>query len=180
MRKLARPVQDWVHDLNHAIPRLALIMEALSHDMLMRRLFDGALDVVFVYEPPQLEEVLIEEVASIPLIMVSSEPEQSPEQAMESAYVMTDWGHSAALAHARHFPDAPAPERRINQARIALSFLLKCGGATYLAERMVSDYLEQGLLHRVRDAPPITRHAYAVYNRRSMRAELLQRTFNYF
>ncbi len=172
-------LQDWVHRVHNALPELALIVEAFGHERLMRRMIDGALDMVFVYEPPQLEEFMIEQIADISLIMVSSRPNQTAEQALTD-YIMVDWGQMHALQHARHFPDAPAPAQRISQGSIALNFMLACGGAAYLAEQTVISLLESGRLHRVDDAAVIQRSAYAVYPRRTGRRDLIRRVIAFF
>ncbi len=173
-------LQDWIHTLHHAVPRLALIAEAHGHELLLRRLLDGALELIFVFEPPQLEEVLIEEVTTIPLIMVSSQPHLGTEDALMTNYTLVDWGHSYALQHTRQFPDAPPPAQRMNQGHMALAFLLTCGGAAYLAEQTVTEHLAQGNLHRVADAPTIIRHAYGVYLRRSARRDLIEKVLEFF
>ncbi len=172
-------LQDWVHRVHNTLPELALILEAYGHDRLMRRMIDGALDLVFVYEPPQLEEFLIDQIASISLVMVSSKPKLTTEQAL-SDYIMVDWGQMHALQHARHYPDAPAPAQRISQGSIALNFLLACGGAAYLAEQTVAPLLESGRLFRVEDGVVIERSAFAVYPRRSARLELISQVIDYF
>ncbi|MDH3691656.1 MAG: LysR family transcriptional regulator, partial [Gammaproteobacteria bacterium] len=96
-------LEKWAHRVHNALPELALILEAYGHDRLMRRMIDGALDTVFVYEPPQLEEFLIDQIADISLIMVSSTLNQTAEEALTD-YIMVDWGQMHALQHARHFP----------------------------------------------------------------------------
>jgi len=173
-------LQPWVEALRQRLPALALILEAYGTERVLRRMIDGALDVVCVYEPPQLEEFLIDEMATIPLIMVSTFSGQTADQALATDYVMVDWGQMHALQHARQFPDAPAPAHRISQASIALSFILKCGGAAYLAEQMIASHLQAGVLFPVSDAPPIKRVAYAVYPRRSGRLELIRKVLEYF
>ena len=172
-------LQEWVHQVHNANPELALILEAYGHDRLMRRMIDGVLDIVFVYEPPQLEEFMINQIANISLIMVSTIPNQSAEKALTD-YIMVDWGQIHALQHARHFPDAPAPAQRISQGTIALNFMLACGGAAYLAKHTVAPLLRDGRLYRVRDAPVIERSAFAVYPRRSGRLELINQMISYF
>ena len=172
-------LQLWSHRVHRNIPELALILEAYGHDRLMRRMIDGVLDMVFLYEPPQLEEFMIDQIANISLIMVSGMPNQSAEQALTD-YIMVDWGQMHALQHSRHFPDAPAPAQRISQGTIALNFMLACGGAAYLAEQSVAPLLENGRLYRVADAPVIERSAFAVYPRRSERLELIKQVITYF
>ena len=121
-------LQRWLSYLQHHIPHLALVAESHDHDFLIRRLLDGALDLVFVYEPPQLEELTITEIAVVPLVMVSSTAELHVVEALAEHYIMVDWGDSYALQHARLFPDAPVPRQRMNQARLALQHILSCGG----------------------------------------------------
>jgi DNA-binding transcriptional LysR family regulator len=64
--------------------------------------------------------------------------------------------------------------------RMALAFLLNNGGATYLAEQMVSEYLQSGRLYRVEDAPAIDRQVYAVYPLASERKTLLEQVLGFF
>ncbi len=172
-------LQNWAHRVHNAHPELALILEAYGHDRLMRRMIDGVLDVVFVYEPPQLEEFMIDQIANISLIMVSTVSNQLAEDALTD-YIMVDWGQIHALQHSRHFPDAPAPAQRISQGAIALNFMLACGGAAYLAEQTVAPLLASGRLYRVQDAPVIERGAFAVYPRRSARLDLIKQVIDYF
>lgn len=155
-------LQDWAHRLHRALPQVALHAEAHGQEGLVRRLLDGALDVAFMFEPPQMAELEAEEVAMLRLILVASRPGLSARRALAEDYILTDWGTSFAIAHARHFPDAPPPRVHMGLGRMALAFLLECGGASYLAEPMVREPLQDGRLHRVPDAPEIDRPVYAV------------------
>jgi len=156
-------LQEWTHVLYRQIPGIALQAEAHGADVLIRKLLDGALDIAFMFEPPQMAELQVREVANIELTMVASEPGLTAREAIAKGYIMTDWGTAFAIAHARQFPDMPPPAIRMELGRMSLAFLLNCGGASYLAEHMVSDYLQTGRLHRVNDAPVIDRLVYAVY-----------------
>ena len=173
-------LQDWTHRLYRELPRVALQAEAHGTEVLIRRLLDGALDVGFMFEPPQMTELLVREIASIKLIMVADRPNLTAREAVGNGYIMTDWGTSFAIAHARHFPDMPPPAARMGLGRLALVFLLHHGGATYLAEQMVSEYLQSGRLHRVHDAPVIDRQVYVVYPLASARRALLEEVLGMF
>ncbi len=173
-------LQDWTHTLYHALPRLALQAEAHGPEVLIRRLLDGALDVAFMFEPPQMAELQVQEMALIKLIMVADRPNLTAREAVGDGYIMTDWGTSFAIAHARHFPDMPPPAVRMDLGRMALAFLLQNGGATYLAEQMVSEHLKAGRLYRVDDAAAIDRQVYAVYPSSTERQALLQQVLGFF
>lgn len=170
-------LQDWIRELAERFPQLAIQAEAHDREVLVRKLLDGVLDMAFMFEPPQMAELLVREVATIKLIMVSTTPGVRAEQAVRDGYVMVDWGTSFAIAHARHFADMPTPRMRTGLGRMALTYMLQCGGACYLAERVVQEHLREGRLFRVEDAPEIDRQAYAVYSldqeRRSRVEEVL-------
>jgi len=172
-------LQEWTHVLYRQIPGIALQAEAHGADVLIRKLLDGALDIAFMFEPPQMAELQVREVANIRLTMVASEPGLTASEAIARGYIMTDWGTAFGIAHARHFPDMPPPAIRMELGRMSLAFLLSCGGATYLAEHMVSDYLQTGRLHRVDDAPVIDRLVYAVYPLASERQTVLDRALGF-
>jgi DNA-binding transcriptional LysR family regulator len=172
-------LQSWIQTLSRQFPSLVLQAEAHSHDALIRKLRDGVLDVAFMFEPPQVAELEVREVATLRLIMVSSRPRLSAREAIGDGYVMTDWGTSFAIAHARHFPDMPPPRLRVGLGRMALAFLLEQGGATYLAERMVTEHLASGCLHRIEDAPEIDHEVYAVWTAGGERHPLLEQALRF-
>jgi DNA-binding transcriptional LysR family regulator len=171
-------LQDWMHRLYGAMPRVALQAEANGTELLIRKLLDRALDVAFMFEPPQMTELEVREVATIKLIMVADRPRLNAREAVGHGYIMADWGTSFAIAHARHFPDMPPPAVRMGLGRLALAFLLHNGGATYLAEQMVSEYLAAGRLHHVDDAPIIDRQVHVVYPLASERKPLLEQALS--
>lgn len=171
-------LQDWMHRLYNAIPRVALQAEAHGPELLIRKLLDRALDVTFMFEPPQMAELEVREAASIKLIMVADRPRLSAREAVGHGYIMAEWGTSFAIAHARHFPDMPPPAVRMGLGRMALAFLMHNGGATYLAEQMVNEHLAAGRLHRVDDAPVIDRQVYVVYLLASERKPLLEQALS--
>lgn len=156
-------LQNWLHRLYRQLPQVALQAEAAGQDVLVRKLLDGALDLAFMWEPPQMAELQTEEIGNIHLVMVSSQAELTFANAVGRNYVLADWGTAFAITHARYFPDMPPPALRVGLARISLAFLLECGGNGYLAEQMVREHLQVGRLHRVADAPVIDRAFFAVY-----------------
>jgi DNA-binding transcriptional LysR family regulator len=153
--------------------------EAGSQDILVRKLLDGAIDLAFMWEPPQMAELELEEIGQIRLVLVSTRANQPVEQAVRDGYIKVDWGTSFSIAHARHFPDIPPPVLRMSQARMALRLLLQGQGtAAYIAEPMVQEYLAGGSLHLVTGAPVLDRafHAvtpHAIVQRRAMISEIL-------
>lgn len=173
-------LQDWFHRLRRRMPRLAVIAEMHTPELLTRRLLDGHLDIAFMLEPAQIETLQIEKIALVDLVMVSATAGLDVHAALAGEYIMVDWGLAHALDHRRLYPDAPEPGIRVSQAKMALAHLLEIGGSAYLPARMVAGELASGKLFLVEDAESITRHAYAVYPIRSTRLELINTVLDYF
>jgi len=172
--------QDWIHRLNEQRPEIALHAEAQNHEVLLRKLLDGVLDIAFMFEPVHLAKLNVKEIATIRLIMVTSQQELTVEEALNFQYLMVDWGASFAVTHARLFPHMPPPPLHMGMGRLAHSFMLNRGGTAYLAEAMVEEDLEAGRLFSVKDAPVIERSAYAVYPVEGERCELIEALLDLF
>ena len=138
------------------------------------------MDLGFLFDAPQLPELMVAETIPVPLIMVASEPDLTTQQALETGYVMVDWGTSFAISHARYFPDMATPRLRVGLGRMAKALLLARGGAAYLAEPMVSEQLSHRQLFRVSGAPVIERVAYGVYALSCGRRGVIEKTLSYF
>ncbi|MDX1656640.1 MAG: LysR family transcriptional regulator [Candidatus Competibacteraceae bacterium] len=151
-----------------------LSLDADGNDVLLRRLLDGDLDLVLVFEAPALEELVVRQAVGLDLVLVTSQRGIGLQQALAQGYVMVDWGPVFALNHGRHFPQAPLPRIRVGAARIALEWLLQRGGAAYLAYEMVAPLLAQGRLWQVAQAPVMERQALAVFDPANNRLPLIE------
>lgn len=173
-------MQEWVHDVHRSKPELALILESHTPETLVRRLLDGQLDLGFIMEPPQIDTLQIVEVAQLELVMVSSTDGMALTEAMDTGYVMVDWGLTVALQYRRLYPDAPESAFRIANASVAMDFILEFGGAGYFASREIIDELKEGNLFLVKEAMPIQRSLYAVHPVRTDRLELINEVIGEF
>lgn len=173
-------LQEWMLYLYQAYPRLSLNAEVHGPDVLLRRVLERSMDMAFVFDDPQSPDLECIELAHVPLILVSTQSEQTVEQAMNENYILVDWGSSFANAHARYFPDMPIPSMRVMLARLARDMLLKRGGSAYLTEPMASRYLESGQLYIVNNAPIIGRVVYGLYHHRHAQPELVKHACQYF
>lgn len=173
-------LQDWIYYLYQTRPELILHAEVQSAEILLRRTLERSMDMAFVFDDPQSADLECIEVASVPLVMVSSIPSQSADEAMQKDYIYMDWGSSFANAHARYYPDAPIPGMRVMLARLARDVMLKRGGSSYMTEPMVTSLIDDGLLYRVKDAPVIDRKVYALYHHKHDQIALIQAACHYF
>jgi len=156
-------LREWSTHMRRQAPQLVLQIEVQPAEILVARLVNGLLDLALLFEPPQMPDLAIRQVAEIPLLLVSGEAGCGLEQALHGDYYMVDWGSVFALSHAELFPDIPSPTARFTSGIPARDLILSSGGCAYLAEQMVQQELEQGQLYRVADAPVIERTAFVVY-----------------
>jgi DNA-binding transcriptional LysR family regulator len=173
-------LHEWTCDMRRRHGNYMIQLELLEADVMVRRLVEGTLDLAFTFDPPASPQVRSREILQMPLIMVSSHPELELQRALQTDYVLVDWGSSFAAAHARQFPDIAAPMLRLPLGRMAKDLLLSLGGSAYLSEPMVRAELQQGRLFRVKNAPRIERQAYASYLATADKQKLLQQALAYF
>lgn len=167
-------VRDWVLELRRIRPEVALQVEILPSEVLVSRLTANQIDLAFLFEPPQIPELVMDQVVRIPLVMVSDRPGETAETALGRDYILVDWGSSFLLGHSGHFPELPIAALRVSQGGLALDVLRTAGGSAYLAQQMVRDAIDRGELYAVADAPAIERQAYAVYRPDCANPELLE------
>lgn len=154
---------NWTETLSKQHPQLVLQIEVVPSDILIGRLVNGILDLALLFEPPQIADLAIRQVAEISLILVSGRSECSLEEVMKQDYYMVDWGNVFALNHAEYFHDIPAPAARFSSGTLARDLMLSTGGSAYLAEQMVQQELNDNILFRVAEAPVIERSVFVVY-----------------
>lgn len=171
-------LQQWLHTLHQLLPEIAVNAEVGDADNILRRLLEGTLDIGFTFDTPKVARIESRQIASISLLLVSSRQNLSITSALEQDYVYVDWGISFAIAHAHHFPDMGTPTTRLPLGRIALNYLLSCGGCAYIAEPMLGNALDTGQLFKVIDAPIIERPAYALFSSNTDRTELIQKVLD--
>lgn len=173
-------LQPWFGYMQDTLPSLIMHAEINDPVVLMRRIREGTMDLAFCFDYPQSSDIEIVEIMQIPLILVSSQPGLSTEQALSSNYMLVDWGTSFANAHAHHFTNMPAAHMRVALGRMAKDLMLCRGGSAYLGEPMVRDALRKKKLFRVKSAPIINRGAYAAFSRESEKRATIQHALKFF
>lgn len=173
-------LHDLIGYLHQSLPSLSIHTEVHNHDILFRRIKEATLDLAFCFDYPQNPELEVVEVMQIPLLMVSSTAKLEVGQALATDYMLVDWGSSFSIAHAKHFPDMPAPYMRLALGRMAKDMLLSEGGSAYLAQPMITSELRNKKLFRVKDAPVINRTAYAVYATDNEKSDTISHVLKYF
>ena len=167
-------LQDWINNIHCNAPLIGLRAEASAYESIVQKLEQGSIDLGFLYEPPQLRDMVVQEVGNVSLIMVSEEQDISVDDALSQGYIRVDWGTLFTSLHEDHFPQRPIAAVRANVASIALGLIDNCGGAAYLPTSLVNDKLEQGKLFKVEGAPEIPLKAYAAFHMHGEHRSLIE------
>ncbi|MBF0454428.1 MAG: LysR family transcriptional regulator [Magnetococcales bacterium] len=172
----------WVETMRRDFSQLAIRCETHGSEALIQGLRARTLDIGFMFEPPKIRELLVKEVKSVELVMVSTKQGVKAQEAVTEDYInyiMMDWGVAFSVEHSRWFPELPSPFLHLDRGRMAYNFLKKFGGATYLARTMVEKDLASGKLFLVEDAIPFKRMAYAVLAGKSDNLAVIDEALNY-
>ena len=170
---------EWLERVQVDFPNLSLTAESHDHSYLLRQLLDGALDLIFIYEPPKLSDVTFLKVIDLQLTLVSDKPQQNLAEATENNYTLVHWGEQFLMDHNRVLQDFSLPQKRVNQAQMALNFILNSGGAAFLPSQMISPYVQEQRLHKVLGVKNIPLRIYAVYLKSSSNLDFIEKALKY-
>jgi len=167
-------LQPWLSKVMSKFEDIAISAEVLDEDVLLERLANRSLDLAFVYDAPRSKYLNCVKFAKLPLELVSSQQNQTLEQAMSLGYVFVDWGNNFSVQHAKLFPEAPFACLQTNQGRVAYEQIKSRGGAAYLAKPMVQKAQRNKELFVVKEAPKFNRAAFAVHHQKTEKVKLIQ------
>lgn len=164
----------YIHDALSKIyackPDISLVAEVLSREQLTKLLLDRSLDIAILFDPPKVEELLIEHLHTFELIAVTTF-EQIPETPEEiQRYVLVDWGTSFASWHAKELTGITLPSVRTSTGRIALDLILQCSGTTYIPDVLAQPFIDEGKLFKTK-LPSFKREIYSAFHKENENEE---------
>ncbi|MFT5023003.1 MAG: DNA-binding transcriptional LysR family regulator [Colwellia sp.] len=173
-------LQDWLKKIHRNLDDVSLLTNTYSPLELRKSLLSRVVDVAFFFEPPFVKDLITEKVATVPLHLVTTEPNDTMEKLTLDNHIMVDYGESVNAQHLREFQDAPPARHYMSQPRIALNFLLDAGGSAYLPRQMTFEYIEKNKLYLVEEAPVYSRDIYAAYLAKSQKTDIIEQTLQLF
>ncbi|MCG6201268.1 LysR family transcriptional regulator [Psychromonas antarctica] len=173
-------LQNWLQKIHHNMDQISLFTNTYSPLDLRKSVLNGVIDIAFLFEPPFIEELVTEKVATVPLHLVSTVPDFNSGAQNLNDYVMVDYGASVNAQHMREFKNSPPAKHSIGQPRVALEYILEAGGSAYLPRQMVFEHIQNKRLYLVEDAPVYSREIFAIYLAKSHKAEVIRQAIQYF
>lgn len=173
-------LQEWLQKIHRNIDDISLLTNTYSPIELRKSVLSRVVDIAYLFEPPYVEELVTEKVASVPLHLVSTEPCNSEDVFSLDNYIMVDYGESVNAQHLREHSDAPPAKHFMSQPRIALNYILDAGGSAYLPRQMIFDYLKDEKLFLVENTPIYSRDIYAIYLAKSQKVDVIKQALQLF
>lgn len=162
---------DWAGALYTARDRVALHIEADYSAQIVSDLAAGTVDIGVLFAPKFQPDLKVEEIGTERFVMVSTEATRLAEVRPER-YIHTGYTSYFDRRHAEVLPQFARPSMIVGYEELAVAFLQRFGGTTYLPAYLHAQQVQAGLdVSLVDDAPEILQPVYvAVQVRRSHEA----------
>lgn len=172
-------LQDWLQKIHRNLDNISLLTGTYGPIELRKNVLNGLVDVAFLFEPPFVEELVTEKVASVPLHLVSTNPDFDMVEG-DNNYIMVDYGDAVNAQYMREFQDAQPAKHFMSQPRVALNFILEAGGSAFLPKQMTFEYINTHKLFLIEDAPVFSREIFAIYLAKSQKVEIIEHAIKLF
>lgn len=172
-------LQGWLQKIHRNLDTVSLFTSTYSAMELRKSVINRTVDIAFLFEPPFIEDLVTEKVSTVPLHLVTTDPEHLEGENTED-YIMVDYGESVNSLHLRESQDAPPAKHFMSQPRIALNYILQAGGSAHLPRQMTFEHVEAGKLFIVESAPVYQREVFAVYLAKSQKTDVIKQVIDLF
>ena len=173
-------LQNWLHKIHLNIEDVSLLTSTYSSPELRKSLLNRVIDIAFLFDPTFVGEIVSEKVATVPLHLVTTNPDHVDSSVALTDFIMVDYGESIKAQYLREFQDAPEAKHFMSQPRIALNFILDAGGAAYLPRQITFEYLKNNQLFLVDEAPVFKREIYASYLAKNQKIDMIEQVLQLF
>ena len=159
---------DWACTMRRSRPEIALRCEANDPDRLLRRLFEGWLDVCIVYTAQSRVGFKVEALFDDPLVLVSTEDRGVVD--WDPNLVEIDWGEAYQALVEHYYPrEDKTPSVSLTMGGLGVRFVTTFGGSTRIPQRQLMNQNFPCKLYPVRGAPIFNRVAYMIYSEEALK-----------
>lgn len=173
-------LQEWLNKISRNIEEISFFTQTYNQVDLKKSLINGVTDIAFTFDSIMVDGLATEKVTSVPLHLVTSNPDLAEDYQSITDFIMVDYGESINLQYSREYPNSPPARHLISQPRVALDYILSNGGCAYLPRQLVSQYISENKLFLVEEAPTFNREIFALYLEKSQKESLITKALHYF
>ncbi len=166
-------ISDWVNQLHENSPSLALRLESIARQDIVRSLLEKTIDIALLGEPPKVEGFKLKQVASFEFKLVASEPDIQFDQLPNLPLAYVDWGTRFSIEHARIAGLQKTPLIYASSSRMVLNYLLSNPAMAYLPEPVISSSVNAGKLYTIEGAPVMEQALYLCWHENNDKADLI-------
>lgn len=152
---------NWLSNLSNKLPSTAINFQTTEPNILSNLLLRGQLDMAVLYRPMMRPGFQIEHIMDDHLVLVSAI--EGHDSVLADDYVYATWGEEFAIAHSRWFPSLKPPKLMLNLGPAIADYLINNRLTAFIPYRVADDYVAEGKLHFVKDAPEFPYPSYAVW-----------------
>lgn len=152
---------NWLGAIRSHLPSLAIRAEVGETRTLHQKLEIGAMDAALVHQPDYWPGMQVEQLLEEKLVLVRSVKKSGP-------YIYVDWGDDFSQQHNTALAEYTHNQLSLNLGPLALHYLLENGGSGYFRTRVVQQYINDGTLELVPQAPEFSYPIYLVYPRNKL------------
>lgn len=168
-------LQFGINSIVSAMPDVSLVAEVRAQQESTRLLLERTLDLAVLFDPPKVDELVVQPICDLVIIPVSTFPGMSTDEFFERQYVYVDWGTAFSLWHAKQFTGNTPPFFRTSTGRIALDLILQCGGNAFVPEILAQEHIKNGNLYPIEGVPPTFREVFIAYHRDNDQKEQIEK-----
>lgn len=162
----------WLCEMRVTRPDIALRIEADNPETLLRRLFQGWIDICVVHTIHSRVGFRFEPLFNERLVLVSTEKRGVVHWDPNTVFI--DWGDSFRAQAENHYQvDYTAP-LTVTLGWLGIRYVTTYGGATYIPEHILKTQSFERPLYRVEGAPVFDRMAYIAYPENSFEDRRLE------
>lgn len=160
-------LKNWIVKIKDQRPEFAFNLMINQSNDISELLINGALDLGFVFEPIQLPSIEAHEILEFEIKLLSTTPNQTPEEALDKNYIKIDWGVSFEYEYSQEYKDQAISNVRTNYGLMAIDIMKDNGGAAYLPDLSPLKNDPTLPLYEVENAFIFKRKLYALYKKDS-------------
>ena len=154
--------QDALSNIYREFPDQTIQSVVHNSDDLLRLVVERALDIVIIFDAPNIPELTSVPAGKMKLVLATSIPNITAKKALAENYIYVDWGTAFKLFHSKRVNGSSMPILTTTMVSIAESFMKNHAASAYLPEAKIKAK-KSGSIYAIDGAPNFNRDVTILY-----------------
>ena len=151
----------WIGWMRDNMPGIAVTASSVMSSTFLDAISEGTLDIAIVYRPTQRTGLVIEHLFEEELVLLTSGDAAAP--APGNNYILINWGPEFLADHALAYSGLKQPGLFFDLGTLAVNYLLDKKASGYFPIRTARNFIKDGTLKLIKNAPRFVYPVYLVY-----------------